>query len=137
MNEEVLDAEMTKAENTSSPAVVIEKHRASYFFTGIDKETLATKVEEFLLGKGYKLETGNKFAGQYGKGNKLMRVLFGAFVKRFCWGIQIDEVGDRVKLRLAKDEKGYVGGVIGANQVKNEYASITTSLKNWHASMHS
>jgi len=130
MNQEVLDSDM---KNDVSDDVIIEKHQATYHFKGMDKDALADKVQQYLLGKGYKLEEGTKFSGKYGKGSKIGRILLGAFIKRFCWEIRVEQSGQKARLMLIKDAKGYVGGVIGVNQVNNEFSLLSQSIKEWHA----
>lgn len=130
MSEEILDENM--ATKATEQDVVIEKNQAVYYFKGMDKETLADKVQQYLSGKGYKLEEGTKFTGKYGKGSKVGRILLGAFVKRFCWDIRVEQSGDTSRLALIKEAKGYAGGIIGVNQVNSEYATLTQSLKAWH-----
>jgi hypothetical protein len=131
MSQELLDNDMKN--DPSQGGVVIEKNHSIYHFTGMDKEVLADKVQQYLAGKGYKLEEGTKFMGKYGKGSKVGRILFGAFVKRFCWEIRVEQTKDWSRLMLIKDAKGYAGGVIGVNQVNNEYGLLSNSIKDWHA----
>jgi hypothetical protein len=121
----------------SSNAVKIDKDSATYPFENTNADELATKVEEFLKKEGYALEAGNNKAGTYGKGNKTLRILFGAFVKRFTWGIKVEDAGNTTVLHFSKDEKGYWGGAIGVSQVKTEYTRLTNILKNFHAQHHS
>lgn len=130
MSQEVLDSDM---KNDVSSDVIIEKHQATYHFKGMDQNALADKVQQYLLGKGYKLEEGTKVRGKYGKGSKIGRILLGAFIKRFCWEIQVDQSGEKARLKLIKDAKGYVGGIIGVNQVNNEFDLLSRSIKDWHA----
>ncbi len=130
MSNEILDSEMQADTNSG---VEITKECATYMFTGMDKEKLADKVSQYLGSKGYKLETGDKFLGKYGKGSKVGRILLGAMIKRFCWEIRVEQSKDKTRLMLVKDAKGIAGGLIGINQMNNEYALITESLKAWHA----
>lgn len=133
MSDEILDEGIV-----SKPAqkVNIGADAAIYEFANTNPEELGTRVQDFLIGQGYKLEQGNATSAVYGKGSKTMRVLFGAFVKRFTWGVKIASDGDVTKLKFSKDEKGYWGGVIGVNQVKNEYKKITSALERFHTKHH-
>ncbi|MEZ4922645.1 MAG: hypothetical protein R2780_05675 [Crocinitomicaceae bacterium] len=133
MSDELLDDE-TLVQN--STGVKIEKDKASYPFENTNVDELAAKVEQFLKGEGYVLETGTNKSGTYGKGNKTLRILFGAFVKRFTWKVEIEDAGTTTILHFIKDEKGYWGGAIGVAQVKNEFTRITNILKNFHAKHH-
>lgn len=133
MSEELLDDEPI-VQNSSN--VKIDKDHASYPFENTNADELGEKVEKFLKGEGYTLEAGTNKSGTYGKGSKTLRILFGAFVKRFTWGIRIEDAGSTTILHFSKDEKGYWGGAIGVSQVKTEYTRITNILKNFHAQHH-
>ena len=126
--EEVLDDQLT---NEKSKTIRIEKNRATYRFYDVDAEQLGEKVNKYLLSKGYKLEKGTSTQGVYGKGSKVWRVLLGAFVKRFEWNVLIEKDSVSSVLRLGKLAKGYVGGIIGVQQVKNEYNRLTKLLENY------
>lgn len=127
--EEILDNNMT---STGVNAPVITKSEATYRFSKLSEDELATKLQSFLLKKGYKLEDGTSKNGLYGKGSKIMRILFGAFVKRFAWQITISTVNGMTQLVFFKQAKGYAGGVIGVSQVNTEFNSIVNSLSSFH-----
>lgn len=127
MNEEIID-NVFEAAN----APTITKSEAIYKFSNLTIDELATKVQTFLLNKGYKLEEGTTLEGKYGKGNRILRILFGAFVKRFAWQVTVEPEGKMSKLTFFKGTKGYAGGAIGVSQVNNEYKSITASLTAFH-----
>jgi len=127
--EEILDNNMTSA---SDNAPIITKSEATYRFSKLSEDDLATKLQSFLLNKNYKLEEGTAKNGLYGKGSKVLRILFGAFVKRFAWQITISSVNGSTQLVFFKQAKGYVGGVIGVAQVNSEFNSIVNSLTAFH-----
>jgi hypothetical protein len=133
MSDELLD---DGAAVQASSAVKINDDKASYSFENTNADELAGKVEKFLKGEGYSLEGGSSASGIYGKGNKTLRILLGAFVKRFTWKIEVEDAGSTTVLHFIKDEKGYWGGAIGVSQVKTEYKRITNVLKNFHAAHH-
>lgn len=131
--DEVLDDQM---QQTKKSAVKITKEKAIYNFDNATKEELAAKVEKFLLGQGYKLEEGDVFNGKYGKGNKTLRILFGAFVKRFTWAVKVASNSELTQLVLSKNEKGYWGGAIGVHQVNKEYERLTNVIRDFHSRHH-
>ena len=133
MSEEILDDGTV---TTEQPKVDITKDRAIYIFENTNADQLADKLQQFLLKDGYKLESGTPKKGVYGKGSKTMRILFGAFVKRFTWGVTVADKDGQTVLKFNKDEKGYWGGAIGVSQVKTEYGRITAVLKNFHEKHH-
>jgi len=124
--EEVLDDKVvTKSEETFK----IENDKAIYVFKNTNKDALGDKINEYLIKEGYQIEQGNKVIGVYGKGNKVMRILFGAFVKRFEWHVEINDINGSTGLIFTKNSKGYAGGVIGVQQVKKEFSRIVELLK--------
>lgn len=114
---------------------IITKSQGTFRFAALTVDVLAEKFEAFLVNKGYKLEAGTKIDGRYGKGNKILRLLFGAFVKRFAWQITITNDFGITELTFYKEAKGYAGGIIGVSQVNNEFNSIINSLVRFHASL--
>jgi hypothetical protein len=131
MDDDLLDDQLLEAERDVT-AVLITKDRAEFPFPTMGKEDLAAKIRNYLLKDGYKLESGEATNGVYGKGSKTMRILFGAFVKRFTWSLAIAGDEKSSKLVFKKDEKGYWGGAIGVAQVKTEWTRITNALKAYH-----
>lgn len=119
--EEVLDNDLKTLDAT---APVITKERAIFSFTGTTEAEIASKINALFLKDGYKLEEGTELKGKYGKGSQIMRILFGAFVKRFAWEVTVTTEGGIVKATLYKETKGYAGGAIGVNQVKNEFKRL-------------
>ena len=124
--EEVLDQNIDQDKS-------IGKDNATFRFKNTTVEELGAKVEKYLLGKGYKRESGSANDAIYGKGSKTLRILLGAFVKRFTWKVTVTANGEVTTLNFIKDEKGYWGGVIGVTQVTNEFKRITDALSNFHA----
>ncbi len=126
--EETLDNELT---NVKSKTIRIENNKAIYRFYDVPADILGEKVNKYLLSKQYKLKSGNATKGVYGKGNKTMRILIGAFVKYFEWNVEIKEDSVSSVLIFSKLAKGYAGGIIGVQQVKNEYKRLTELLSNY------
>ena len=122
MNDEVID--------NIAPNVDLSKHEARWTLSGKTVEDVATKLNAEMLSQGYKLEVGTNDNGVYGKGNKVMRVLFGAFVKRFAFRVHVTNEGNVAQLVFVKDGKGYAGGAIGVSQVKKEFTRLVDILGN-------
>lgn len=119
--EEVLDNDL-KSLDAKAPVVTSDK--AIFSFEGKTEEEIARKINALFLKDGYTLEEGSQLKGIYGKGSKVMRILFGAFVKRFAWQVTISSEGNLTTASLYKEAKGYVGGVVGVNQVKKEFKRL-------------
>ncbi len=119
--EEVLDQDL---KNVDTKAPVVTKDKAIYSFEGTTEEAIASKVHNLFTKDGYTIEEGTQLKGKYGKGSKVMRILFGAFVKRFAWEVTITTQGGLTTATLYKETKGYAGGAIGVNQVNKEFKRL-------------
>ncbi|MCB0457051.1 MAG: hypothetical protein R2776_08580 [Flavobacteriaceae bacterium] len=90
------------------------------FTVSIAQNELKQKVHDVLILEGYTLKEGTSGAGIYEKGNRVARLLLGAFVKYYKFEIQALEDGGTTHLSLVKKTSGMSGGAIGVGQVKNE-----------------
>jgi hypothetical protein len=102
---------------------------ALYSFQGEDTAALATAVGGYFAQRGYKLEEGTPFDGTYGKGNTAMRFLFGAFVKRYKFGIKIWSASGQTALQFTKAMSGAMGGAFGYQQMKKEFERVSGDLR--------
>jgi len=90
-------------------------------YSGDNIEALAMNIDSLLIDEGYKLTGGPKGAGEYEKGSKILRILFGAFVKYFKFSFRLKAIDDQnIELFVVKANSGMAGGIIGMNQVKKE-----------------
>ncbi|MDP4797313.1 MAG: hypothetical protein NWQ27_05785 [Crocinitomicaceae bacterium] len=119
--EEVLDQDL---KNVDTKAPVVTKDKAIFTFEGTTEDAIASKVNDLFIKDGYSLEEGTQLKGKYGKGSKIMRILLGAFVKRFAWEVTISTQGGLTTATLYKETKGYAGGAIGVNQVNKEFKRL-------------
>ena len=100
-------------------------------FTDTDVASLCKDAESKLLSEGYKLSEGGGANAVYEKGNRTMRILFGAFVKYYKFAVQVKEAeGGAVQLRVTKHSSGMSGGLIGVGQVKNELKRLALAMQN-------
>jgi hypothetical protein len=93
-------------------------------YEGTDIATLTKYVQETLASIGYKLVEGGGTNAVYEKGNRTMRILFGAFVKYYKFMVQMQEANSAIELRITKHSSGISGGLIGISQVKKELARL-------------
>jgi hypothetical protein len=114
-------------------ATVIDfaKDRVIYNITGCTKEELENKLNLFFTSEGYTLKSTNGETSTYTKGNRILRLLFGAFVKYHKQIVIIKQQGDLYSLMLQKDSTGMSGGLIGMNQVKKEFARLTEAFREY------
>jgi len=101
---------------------------ATLTFNG-DATTLANKVHEFFISRGYKLKSGSPESGVYECGNYTMRILFGAFVKYYKFQTFVTQQGEQTVIRVQKGHSGMSGGVIGMNKLNKELKKIAEALE--------
>ncbi len=109
------------------------KDRVIYNITACTKEELENKLNLFFTSEGYTLKSSQGEVSAYTKGNRVMRILFGAFVKYHKQSVTIKNEGSLFSLMLHKDSTGMSGGVIGMNQVKKEFARLSEAFKVYFA----
>jgi len=96
-----------------------------HVYNGISKEELDRKINDLLSTWGYKIKDGQSGQLIYEKGNRTMRILFGAFVKYFKISVQtIVSAPDEIKCEVRSQTSGFSGGLIGMNQVKTEIRNL-------------
>lgn len=89
------------------------------------KEEAAQKVSEIFSKMGYALEEGDSFKGAYGKGNKMMRMLFGAFVERFVFNFEVLVDVDKFFVQITKHSVSSIsGGMLGASKYNKEFTKV-------------
>jgi hypothetical protein len=90
-------------------------------YQGIDINNLALNVDSLFLKEGYKRTAGINGNGDYEKGSRVMRLLFGALAKYFKFTTRLKIIEDQsIELMVVKSSSGISGGLIGIGQVKNE-----------------
>jgi hypothetical protein len=109
------------------------KDRVIYNITGCTKAELENKLNLFFSSEGYKLKSNKGESFTYTKGNRVLRILFGAFVKYHKQSVTIKNEGELFSLMLHKDSTGVSGGLIGMNQVKKEFARLSEAFKAYFA----
>lgn len=93
-------------------------------------ESIATAIENSFQANGYSIKSGDLGNRTYVKGNRVARLLLGAFYKYFEFRVGTNELSDDlVKATVTKTSSGMSGGVIGVNQVKKELARLETVFK--------
>ena len=105
------------------------KDRVVYNITGTTKEELENKLNLFFTSEGYKLKSAEGETHTYIKGNRVLRILFGAFVKYHKQSVIMKNEGELFSVMLHKDSTGMSGGLIGMNQVKKEFARLSEAFK--------
>ena len=102
-----------------------------HVYNGISKEELDRKINDLLTTLGYTMKGGQNGQLIYEKGNRTMRILFGAMVKYFKISVQtIVSAPNEVKCELRSQTSGFSGGLIGMNQVKTEIRNLFSAFQN-------
>lgn len=107
------------------------KDRVIYNMTGCTREELLNKLNLFFTGEGYKLQSEAGENHTYTKGNRVLRLIFGAFVKYHKQSVVVKQEGDLFSVMLHKDSTGMSGGLIGMNQVTKEFARLSEAFKTY------
>ncbi len=98
-------------------------------YDGITAEELSKTIDTLFKADGYSAKTGDLGNRTYVKGNRVTRILFGAFSKYFEFHVGITDLGENhVHAIVRKTSTGMSGGVIGVNQVKNELKRIEQKM---------
>ena len=95
------------------------KDRVVYNITGTTKEELENKLNLFFISEGYKPKAVAGEVHTYTKGNRVMRILVGAFVKYHKQSVTLKNEGELFSLQLVKESSGMSGGLIGMNYLKH------------------
>ncbi len=114
-----------------TPASSQDLGKATEFrYNASELNSIVDGVGQFFAQRGYRLESGQPDNGTYGIGNNILRMLFGAFVKRYSFNVTIAMSDDQrcVVFVLAKAMSGAMGGVIGHSKMTKEYNAIVSAL---------
>ncbi len=94
-------------------------------YSGIERNDLIKKVNNLLVLSGCTLMEQQDGNAVYVKGSRVLRILFGAFVKYFKFFVAVSEDEDKsLKVTVTKQTSGMSGGLIGMSQVKNELKNL-------------
>lgn len=132
----VAQAVDTSAESpfaTSRPvakALSADDNMLTATFSPDDLQRVVDMVEQFFVGQGYRLEYGVPASGCYGIGSDVMRLLLGAFARRFKFEVAIGpHATGEVWLQVTKGMSGAMGGVLGYNAMKKETTRVFDALR--------
>ncbi len=109
------------------------KDRTVFNITGATKEELDNKLNLFFTSEGYKFK-GEKDDGKiFTKGNKVLRIILGAFWKYFRIRVSIKWENNVFSVLVQRDASGFMGGAIGVMQVRKEFVRMTEAFKVYFA----
>lgn len=105
------------------------KDRTIFNMTDCTLPELENKLTLFLTAEGYVFK-GEKDGGKlYTKGNRVLRILFGAFFKYYSIQVAILSKDQLFSVQVLRNSSGFSGGVIGMNQVKKEFTRLIEAFK--------
>ena len=107
------------------------KDRVVYNFANCTRDELDTKLNLFFSSEGYKLKSNKGDTLVYEKGNRVLRILFGAFAKYHKSSVTVKGDGNSFSVLLHRDSSGMSGGLIGMNQVRKEFERLSNSFKSY------
>jgi tetrahydromethanopterin S-methyltransferase subunit F len=106
------------------------KEAETRVFSGASVDEVADKVALFMSGRGYRLESGTKAQGVYGRGSAGAHALVGPLSRRQKYNITVVQDGENVALVVAKGMSGMGGGLLSARKVKKEFQEVMAGLQN-------
>ena len=98
-------------------------------YSDCTQESISQLIENVFNADGYSTKSGNLGDRTYVKGNRVARLLLGAFYKYFEFYVGAGEHEGDVIIRVRKASSGMSGGLIGVNQVKKELARLESALR--------
>lgn len=98
-------------------------------FSGASLDEIADKVALFMTERGYRLESGDKLQGVYGRGSAAWGAMLGPLVRRAKFNVAVGKKGENVAVVVAKGLTGFGGGALGAAKVKKEFQSLASDLQ--------
>ena len=110
-----------------------EKDKIMYNFSEVSREELENKLTLFFSSEGYTLKSHEGESYSYTKGNRVMRLLFGAFVKYHKQTLIVKEQGSVFLVLLQRESTGISGGLIGMNQVRKEFGRLAEAFRTYFA----
>lgn len=97
---------------------------------GNNATQVAQTIHGFFVAQKYKIEEGQQGNATYGIGSNLLRILFGAFAKRYKFHVSATDDGQgNVVVTASKAMSGAMGGVIGHSKMKKETTRIFTGMR--------
>ena len=113
-------------------AVVVDFGNDSIVFniTGATREALENKLNLFFTSEGLPLKSDKGDEKIYQKGNKVVRVLLGVFIKYFRVAVSIKEKDGLFSVRLLRDMNlALSGGLVGMAKSRKRFTEISDNFK--------
>ena len=107
-----------------------DNNRFEYIYENASVEEIGLEIEKKLHNDRYIVKVGEIGDRTYSKGNRVLRLMLGAFYKYFEFNVDVKEKDDKtVVAAIRKTSSGVSGGLIGVNQVKKELQRLENVLQ--------
>ena len=101
-----------------------------YNITGATKAELENKLNLFFASQDLPIKSDNGNEKAYQKGSKVMRILFGVFVKYFRVAVSIKEQDGTFSVRLLRDMNlAMSGGLVGIKKSRERFSELSDAFK--------
>lgn len=107
------------------------KKNYTYEVSGCTRPELESKVALFMNNEGYKQKKVEGDTVTYEKGNRIMRILFGAFAKYHKQLVSVGGVQEPYLVDVARSSSGMSGGAIGMAQVRKEFERLNEGFRQY------
>jgi hypothetical protein len=105
------------------------KNSVDYTISDTSLSELENKLTLFFTTEGYKLKLAAGSTYTFEKGNRILRILFGAFITYHKQIVTLKENNNHISLQLLKSSSGMSGGIIGIQKSKKEFSRLQEALK--------
>ena len=107
-----------------------DKNRFEFIYENATAEEIGTAIEKTLSNDRYIIKEGPIGDRTYTKGNRILRLMLGAFYKYFEFNVDVKDQDDKTVIAaIRKSSSGVSGGLIGVNQVNKELKRLETVLQ--------
>lgn len=110
--------------------ILDKKNKLVYEILDTNENELKGILSDLMLSNGYRLSSDQNNILIYERGNRVLRILFGAFVTYHKQKFYIVPEGNKTELIFEKASSGMSGGLIGMNAVRKEFDKLKELLKN-------
>jgi hypothetical protein len=110
--------------------VDFSKDTVVFNITGCTQAELENKLNLFFASERFTRKSDTPTEKVLQRGNKVLRVLFGVFVKYFRLVVSIKSDGQLFSVRLHRDMNlALSGGMVGINSSRKEFNRLTEAFK--------
>jgi hypothetical protein len=104
-----------------------DNNRFEFIYENATAEEIGMELEKKLSSDGYIIKDGPLGDRNYTKGNRVLRLMLGAFYKYFNFNVDVKDREDNTVIAAVRtSSSGVSGGLIGVNQVKKELRRLET-----------